>query len=150
MLTVFRVLARNPASRHFLRSRPSKFLGPAAFNFRRYATSTTPHSSAIDPAEQEALRCLEQGTLLLEGGDVSGAKDMYKRSVEIHRNASALYNLGVTFYHLKDFDQAIAAWKESIELQPSSPDAHTNLASAYVISPLPRPDLALHHLQHVD
>ncbi|KAK7445416.1 hypothetical protein VKT23_014833 [Stygiomarasmius scandens] len=144
MHALLRSLGRTHAMHSFLRSRPSNFLGPATF--RRYATSTTPHSSAVDPAEQEALRCLEQGTLLLEGGDVNGAKDMYKRSVEIHRNASALYNLGVTFYHLKDFDQAIAAWKESIEMQPSSPDAHTNLASAYVISPLPRPDLALHHL----
>ncbi|THU91503.1 TPR-like protein [Dendrothele bispora CBS 962.96] len=147
MHSILRILARTHASRSLLRSRPSSFLGPATL--RRYATSTTPHSSAVDPGEQEALKCLEQGTLLLEAGDVNGAKDMYKRSVEIHRNASALYNLGVTFYHLKDFDQAIAAWKESIELQPSSPDAHTNLASAYIISPLPRPDLALHHLQHV-
>lgn len=46
----------------------------------------------------------------------------------------------------EEFDEAIAAWKESIALQPSSPDAHTNLASAYIISPVSRPDLALHHL----
>jgi len=58
-----------------------------------------------------------------------------------------LFNLGVTHYHLKEFDDAIAAWKESITFQPSSPDAHTNLASAYIISPVCRPDLALHHLQ---
>jgi len=32
-------------------------------------------------------------------------------------------------------------------MQPSSPDAHTNLASAYIISPVSRPDLALHHLE---
>jgi len=38
-------------------------------------------------------------------------------------------------------------WKESISLQPSSPDAHLNLASAYIISPFTRPDLAIHHLQ---
>jgi len=67
--------------------------------------------------------------------------------VEIKRTASSLFNLGVTHYHLKEYDEAIAAWKESIALQPSSPDAHTNLASAYIISPVSRPDLALHHLQ---
>ncbi|KAE9393449.1 TPR-like protein [Gymnopus androsaceus JB14] len=110
------------------------------------ASSTTPHSSAADPAESEAVYCLEQGTRLLEEGDVEGAKTLYKRSAEINRNASSLFNLGVTHYHLKEFDEAIAAWKESIELQPASPDAHTNLASAYIVSPLPRPDLALHHL----
>ncbi|KAJ6496800.1 hypothetical protein DFH09DRAFT_342920 [Mycena vulgaris] len=111
---------------------------------RRWATSTTPHSTAADPAEVEALRCLEMGTSKLEEGDVSAAKDLYKRSAEIRRNASSLFNLGVTHYHLKEFDDAIASWKESIVLQPSSPDAHTT--SAYIMSPVPRPDLALKHL----
>ncbi|KAI4523938.1 TPR-like protein [Schizophyllum commune Tattone D] len=119
----------------------------SALSSRRWATSTTAHSYASDPAEAEAVRCLEQGTLKLEEGDVNTAKDLYQRSVEIKRSPSALFNLGVTHYHLKEFDQAIAAWKESIELQPASPDAHTNLASAYIISPVPRPDLALQHLR---
>ncbi|KAJ3878926.1 hypothetical protein F5051DRAFT_404424 [Lentinula edodes] len=112
-----------------------------------FASSTTPHSTASDPAEVEAMHCLEQGTRLLEEGDVEGAKRLYARSAEINRNASSLYNLGVTHYCLKDFDAAITAWQESIALQPASPDTHTNLANAYVLSPLPRPDLALHHLR---
>ncbi|KAF7356847.1 TPR-like protein [Mycena venus] len=94
---------------------------------RRWATSTTPHSTAADPAEVEALRCLEMGTLKLEEGDVVAAKGLYKRSVEIRRNASSLFNLGVTHYHLKEFDDAIASWQASIVLQPSSPDAHTSM-----------------------
>ncbi|PPQ63377.1 hypothetical protein CVT24_005642 [Panaeolus cyanescens] len=114
---------------------------------RRYASSVTPQSSASDPAETEALKCLEQGTAKLEEGDVQAAKELYKRSSEIKRSASSLFNLGVTHYHLKEYDDAIKAWKESIALQPSSPDAHTNLASAYIISPVSRPDLALHHLE---
>ncbi|KAF8972653.1 hypothetical protein BDZ97DRAFT_848788 [Flammula alnicola] len=119
----------------------------AILTSRRWATSVTPHSTASDPAEAEALRCLEQGTLKLEEGDVQGAKSLYQRSNEIKRSASSLFNLGVTHYHLKEFDEAIAAWKESITFQPSSPDTHTNLASAYIISPVSRPDLALHHLE---
>ncbi|KAJ3551930.1 hypothetical protein NM688_g4427 [Phlebia brevispora] len=126
-----------------------------------WATSTTQHSTASDPAEVEALQCLEQGTQKLEEGDVQAAKvgltyvppfvltlklcaqALYQRSVEIKRSASSLFNLGT---RTEEFDEAIAAWKESIALQPSSPDAHTNLASAYIISPVSRPDLALHHL----
>ncbi|PPQ79676.1 hypothetical protein CVT25_003250, partial [Psilocybe cyanescens] len=102
-----------------------------------WASSVTPQSSASDPAEAEALRCLEQGTAKLEDGDVQGAKELYLRSCEIHRNASSLFNLGVTHFHLKEYDDAISAWKESISLQPSSADAHT----------ISRPDLALHHLE---
>ena len=46
------------------------------------------------------MSCLEQGTQKLEENDLHGAKDLYKRSVEIKRNASSLFNLGVTHYHL--------------------------------------------------
>ena len=71
---------------------------------------------------------------------------MYRRSVNIKRNASSLFNLGVTHYHLssysfpnrlalsetqthslvEEFDEAIHSWKVAIELQPSSADAHTS------------------------
>ena len=102
----------------------------------------TPQSSTSDPAETEAMQCLEKGTAKLEEGDVQGAKEFYRRSTEIKRTASSLFNLGVTHYHLskfspcisivavgnsvEQFDEAIVAWKESIALQPSSPDAHTS------------------------
>ncbi|KZS94371.1 TPR-like protein [Sistotremastrum niveocremeum HHB9708] len=113
---------------------------------RRLASSTTPYSTSHDIGELQAQACLEQGTQKLETGDLQGAKGSYQASVDIRRNASSLFNLGVAHYHLKEFDQAIDAWRESIQLQPSSPDAHTNLASAYIVSPNPRPDLALQHL----
>lgn len=66
------------------------------------ATSTTPHSTAVDPAETEALMCLEKGTQKLEEGDVEGAKALYQRSVNIKRDAGSLFNLGVTHYHLSE------------------------------------------------
>ena len=109
-----------------------------------FASSTTPHSIASDPAEEEALLCLEQGTQRLEEGDVEGAKILYQRSVDIKRNASSLFNLGVTHYHLssysklivvaiwnstpfeEEFDKAIHSWTSAIELQPSSADTHTS------------------------
>jgi hypothetical protein len=109
-----------------------------------FASSTTPHSIASDPAEEEALFCLEQGTQKLEEGDVEGAKKLYQRSVDIKRNASSLFNLGVTHYHLssysklivlafwnstpfeEEFDKAVHSWTSAIELQPSSADTHTS------------------------
>jgi hypothetical protein len=65
-----------------------------------WATSTTNHSSTSDPAEVEAVQCLDRGTQKLEEGDIAAAKALYQRSVEIKRNAGSLFNLGVTHYHL--------------------------------------------------
>jgi len=113
----------------------------------RTASSSSSHSFATDPAETEALLTLEDGTRKLEEGDAEAALALYQRSVNIKRTASSLFNLGVAHYHLKTFSEAVKAWKEAIKLQPDSPDAHTNLASAYIMSPPPRPDLALHHLR---
>ncbi|KAF9786486.1 hypothetical protein BJ322DRAFT_1108332 [Thelephora terrestris] len=146
--TFLRPFVRSVAAPRRIHAPRSTFSRPhrTFFATRRFATSTTPHSTASDPAEVQANQCLEQGTQKLEEGDIEAARALYKRSVEIKKTASSLFNLGVTHYHLKEYDDAINAWKESIALQPSSPDAHTNLASAYIISPIPRPDLALQHL----
>ncbi|OJT08287.1 hypothetical protein TRAPUB_826 [Trametes pubescens] len=126
---------------------PPRVKASLSTSAQRWATSTTPNSSAVNPAEVEAMQCLEEGTQKLEEGDVQAAKELYKRSVDIKKTASSLFNLGVTHYHLKEYDDAIAAWKEAIALQPTSADAHTNLASAYIVSAVSRPDLALHHLR---
>ncbi|KAF8075077.1 hypothetical protein FPV67DRAFT_1727513 [Lyophyllum atratum] len=107
------------------------------FTSRRWATSVTPHSTASDPAEVEALRCLEQGTTKLEEGDVQGAKLLYKRSAEINRNCQLPLQFGshtlpsqyvgrhwivftwrLIHLHVEEYDEAIDAWKESIAIQP--------------------------------
>ena len=67
-----------------------------------YATATSSQSSTVDLAASEAMACLEQGTQKLEEGDIEGAKSFYKRSVDIKRDAGALFNLGVTHYHLSE------------------------------------------------
>ena len=149
---------------------PAPFNGQLTFKFHidfvpivllhiGFASSTTPHSIASDPAEEEALLCLEQGTQKLEEGDVEGAKNLYQRSVDIKRNASSLFNLGVTHYHLssysklivaiwnstpfeEEFDKAILSWTSAIELQPSSADAHTS-SHVSPSSDAPYPNLAL-------
>ncbi|KAG7095562.1 hypothetical protein E1B28_006298 [Marasmius oreades] len=141
--------ARNTAHTIASQSRSRACLQPRVSGpttFKRNATSTTPHSLIFDPGEMEASRCTAEGTRKLKEGDVRTANSLYKRSAEIKRNANSLFNLGITHYQLKEFDEAIDVWKESVALQPQSADVHANLASAYITSPLPRADLALHHL----
>ena len=47
---------------------------------------------------------------------MEGAKKLYQRSVDIKRNASSLFNLGVTHYHLSSYSKLILA----IRTQPHS------------------------------
>lgn len=113
----------------------------------RYASSTTPTSSIKNPAEDESQRQLEIGTVALEAGNVPEAKLAYERAVSIFETSSAYFNLGVCHYHEKNIDKAIEAWKKTLQLSPDASDAHTNLASAYVMSVPSRPDLAIDHLK---
>lgn len=113
----------------------------------RMATSTTPHSSFKDPALEESQRHLEIGGVALEAGNIADAKLAYERAIEISESPSAYFNLGVCHYASKEIDKAIEAWTHTIQLSPESADAHTNLASAYVMSSPSRPDLAIEHLK---
>ena len=98
-------------------STETKYSLPRAKIEPGWATSTTNHSLTSDPAEAEAVQCLEHGTQKLEEGDVQAAKALYKRSVEIKRNASSLFNLGVTHYHLS-----------------ASPNTYADFRSAHFVS----------------
>lgn len=111
------------------------------------ASSTTPHSTINDPAVLESQKALEEGTSCLESGDLEGAKTAYLRSIEISESSSAHFNLGVTHFQLRDVEASIKSFEKSLELNRDSPDAHTNIASAYIMSTPPRPDLATEHLK---
>ncbi|CAO1638687.1 unnamed protein product [Sympodiomycopsis kandeliae] len=112
-----------------------------------YATSTTSHSTIADPSEKEAQQILEKGHEQLEIGNWDGARDYYLQSNKIKETASTHFNLGVVYFQLKDLPNSIKSFEKSLQMSPDSPDAHTNLASAYIMSSPPRPDLATEHLK---
>ncbi|ADV25797.1 hypothetical protein I305_04807 [Cryptococcus gattii E566] len=114
-------------------------------SFRAYATSSSSPSSAIDPSLSRAQDLLESGTRALEDGDVTTARNLYKESVGVKETSEGWHNLANCEYHLQNKEGAIQAWEKSLALQPS-PDAHTNLASAYIFDKPPRPALAIKHL----
>ncbi|CAO1617124.1 unnamed protein product [Parajaminaea phylloscopi] len=114
---------------------------------RRCAESTTPQSSIGDPAEREAQKLLEEGTAKLETGDFEGAKESYLKSLSVLPTASTHFNLGVVYFRLSNLPEAMKSFETCLKLSPDSADAHTNLASCYVMSSPSRPDLAVEHLQ---
>ncbi|WFD32506.1 hypothetical protein MSPP1_003554 [Malassezia sp. CBS 17886] len=114
---------------------------------RGLATERDPSVSLKDPSEEEAQKMLESGTLALESGDLAKAKADYGMSIKVHENSSAYYNLGVVLYQEHDLEGAIGAWADALRVSPDSPDAHTNIASAYIMSQPSRPDKAVDHLK---
>ncbi|TIB80195.1 TPR-like protein [Wallemia mellicola] len=138
---ITRNLSRSITTRQFNRPLITKPL----FGYRWASTSGA--SSTVDPAESEAFEEMEEGTRLLNEGDLEKAKEHYERSLNIRTTAMGLFNLGVTQFYSKDIPAAIQTWEQSIKLYPSNADAHTNIASAHILSSPSNPEKALHHLQ---
>ncbi|TNY18228.1 TPR-like protein [Rhodotorula diobovata] len=136
---------------------------------QRFASSTTPHSSTMDPQEVAAQQELDLGTDALSKGDFPTALDHYRKSVGIKQTSIGYYNLGVVQYQLQDLASSIASFESSLahtpaNVRPTLPDplaplppltpaqviladTHTNLGAAYILSQPPQPDKALEHLQ---
>jgi hypothetical protein len=62
----------------------------------RHASSTPTPLSPLNPTTTTSLSALERGNLLLEQGDVDAAREEYRKSLEVERNAGAAFNLGVS------------------------------------------------------
>lgn len=126
------------------------------------ASERDPSVSLKNPAQEEAQKHLELGTSALEVGDLPKAMvrtGTYPGRVP-QEFGSARECIGVLqpgrvpvprkyvrLLTAEDLEGAISAWKEALRIAPDSPDAHTNLASAYVMSKPSRPDLAVEHLK---
>jgi tetratricopeptide (TPR) repeat protein len=92
--------------------------------FSAYATGPNPPSNA-DNGLAHAQQLLEDGTRALEEGDLQRAKALYEQSVAASATSGGYFNLGVCEYQLTNLEGAIAAWKRSIQVEPSD-DAYTS------------------------
>jgi len=114
---------------------------------RRHA-SAVPNSqpTAVDPTDKEAEMELVKGIECMANNDVEGAGKAFTRSIQIKETPAALYNLALAHYQIGLLPACISAFERSIELMPSA-DAHTNVASAYILSTPPNAAKAIEHLQ---
>jgi hypothetical protein len=71
------------------------------------------------------------GAALNQARDYAGAEKMYKKALEAEPNSAGTYcNLGGAYYNMQRLDDAIAAFRKSIELDPRYAQglAYSNLA----------------------
>lgn len=125
---------------------PPESTRSVCYTLNRHASHSKGPPSSIEPSEQESRELIEEGSSLLEKGDIEGALAKYEESVLIRPTPTGYYNLGIALYHLKKIPEAIESWNRSLADHPSA-DVHTNLASAYILSKPPQPFKALEHLK---
>lgn len=102
-------------------------------------------AAALDDSNAEVLKNL--GAMQLQyGGDIGikAAQKALAKAVKLTPDdAEVLMNYAYTLYLGERFNEAIEKFKKAIEIQPSYPKAHYNLALSY--RALRKHDLALQH-----
>lgn len=76
------------------------------------------HGPSVQAAEKAREKKLKSGILILQ------------KRIKLER-AVYNYNLGVAYTQAKTYDEAIAAYRKSLEFNPANPEAHYNLAIIY-------------------
>jgi tetratricopeptide (TPR) repeat protein len=71
------------------------------------------------------------GVVALQVKQPQAAMELIGRSVQIAPNAGSLNNFGEALRHLNRVNEAIEAYRRSIQMQPKQLDAYTNMALAF-------------------
>lgn len=89
------------------------------------ATEHYQQAITLEPGFYEALGNL--GTLRQQRGQLAAAEDCYRRALALHPDARGYFNLGTTLYDQGEHEQALAAFREAVRLDPQFADAWNNL-----------------------
>ena len=57
----------------------------------------------------------------------------YHKSVQIAPSGAGYFNIGVCYFQMGKYKDAIQSFERSLEYTPHSADAHTNIASGYLM-----------------
>jgi protein O-mannosyl-transferase len=68
---------------------------------------------------------------LLEEGKIDKAVYHYKKAISINNYSSARYNMGIIYYRLGQYDQAIESFNQAIRVSPDYAAAYYNLGIVY-------------------
>ncbi|ORX51319.1 TPR-like protein [Hesseltinella vesiculosa] len=88
---------------------------------------------------------IKMGSQKMQEGSIDMAMNHYHRSVQLAPTAAGYFNIGVCYFQMGKHNDAIEAFEKSLSLDPNSADAHTNIASAYLMMKQVQP--AITHLE---
>ncbi len=123
-----------------IRARPNYFngyswLGSLYFRRARYAEALQQFIKARELAPSNANVWSNIGAVYLEMGQPEDAIRALQRSNELRPSFEGYSNLGQTYFTLRRFGEAIAAFEQAVALNPNQVQAFGNLARAYYWNP---------------
>ncbi len=81
---------------------------------------------------QAAWDLLKEAYQYQAGGDYDMAAELYRRSLDLHPTAEAYTFLGWTYYRQGKMDEAVAACKKAIQIDPEFGNAYNDIG-AYLL-----------------
>ncbi|HIF68476.1 MAG TPA: tetratricopeptide repeat protein [Deltaproteobacteria bacterium] len=98
-------------------------------------------SATPEPEPRSALQYFQAGNLALNRRDYSTSVWNYLRAISLNDETPEFYyNLGLAYYHIGNYPEAIDAFTSVEQLRPDHADTYYNMALAY--HKLSRTDLA--------
>src|SRR5580704_17338660 len=71
-----------------------------------------------------------RGTAQFKENKFADAALSWRRALELRRDAGTSHNLGVALAKLGKLEEAVASFREALELTPQTPGSHKNLGLA--------------------
>ncbi|KAG1054217.1 hypothetical protein G6F43_003755 [Rhizopus delemar] len=101
---------------------------PVAMHKRTFFVDVPKFDRIADAEEQ-----IRVGSDYLNKGSLDMAMNSYHKSVRIAPSGAGYFNIGVCYFQMGKYKDAIQSFERSLEYTPNSADAHTNIASAYLM-----------------
>jgi tetratricopeptide (TPR) repeat protein len=135
-------LARREAAERRRHEAEQHFESALALEESDITAARTAYFAALDVHRDHLEARINLGRLLHLNGELAQAEKVYREA----RHASALlsFNLAILLEDLNREDEAVAAYREALALDPSLHDAHFNLSRLH--EEAERPQDALRHL----
>ncbi|HUB26196.1 MAG TPA: tetratricopeptide repeat protein [Tepidisphaeraceae bacterium] len=101
-------------------------------------TTNSDAKSVFDTGDEPAVTAqthFAAGQLSETQGNLKNAVDQYQQALKLDPNhLGSLYRLGVIYAELKEYQQAVDAWKKYVEATHGSAQAYNNLGFCYDLS----------------
>jgi serine/threonine protein kinase/tetratricopeptide (TPR) repeat protein len=109
-------------------------LGNAYYQIADYRKALDSYRRVTDLDPKNPFAYINIGAILLQTGRFQEAIDPLQKSLQINPDGQGYSNLGIAYFYLKQYDQAIAAYEKAVQLVPNYDMFVGNLAEAYFLA----------------